>query len=56
MDPIIGYRDFVDGRRRTVCLADEGSQYVVDGADTVFGFWIRTDEVLEESPLIVDRK
>jgi hypothetical protein len=52
-DPIIGYRLFLDGWRRPVYLAEDGRQYVIDGDETIFGFWVLTDDLLDDAPLIV---
>jgi hypothetical protein len=40
-DPIIGYRQFVDGTTRPVFLGADGRQYVIgSGGELVPGLWI----------------
>jgi hypothetical protein len=54
IDPIIGYRFFVDRTRRPIFEQLDGRQFVLDDAgDRVYGVWIIPKDEFD-LPIIVD--
>jgi hypothetical protein len=52
-DPVLGYRDFTDGRTRPVHACSR--QYVVDDdGQLVYGLWLRPEEEKVDLPVIVE--
>jgi hypothetical protein len=54
-DPIIGIRQFTDGKQRNVYLDSRGRQYVLNvNGHRVHGVWIVSEEYFKDQPLIVE--
>jgi hypothetical protein len=54
LDPIIGYRQFVDGSSRPIFEQLDGRQYVMDDdGNCVYGVWILPPDGSIDLPLIV---
>jgi hypothetical protein len=51
---IIGYREFVDGTRRPICLDAQGQYVLDDEAERVYGVYLIPDEECCDLPVIVD--
>jgi hypothetical protein len=56
LDPVIGYRQFVDDSKRPIFEQVNGRQYVLDDDnDRAYGVWIIPDDDID-LPLIVQRE
>jgi hypothetical protein len=56
-DPIIGQVPFTDGCERAVYQAEDGQQYVIDGAGLrVLGVWIQLDDDGDATPIMALRR